>query len=270
VGRVSRYWLLGLASSLDHVGPMTRRVADAAAVLGAIAGYDDEDPTSLASASQDKTIKIWEVSAGRLARTVRDKLGLSAVALSPDGRWLASTGSRTVRIWDLSTGRIVHVLEHSDFVDAVAFSADGRFPVSGCDDEAAWVWAVRTGDLVAGPLRHDDSVEQVAFSPDGRFTASGSDDHSVKIWSTTTWLTVQTIQHQYAIAQLSFNSTGSLLMSVTGDGTVALWEGPTWKKAGNATAGQNGTAKTWAFSPDGRNLAVGTTRGYVKLQRLSH
>lgn len=46
-GRVSRYGVLPLAESLDHVGPMTRRVRDAAIVLEAIAGRDPNDPTSL-------------------------------------------------------------------------------------------------------------------------------------------------------------------------------------------------------------------------------
>ena len=46
-GRVSRRGVLDLAPSLDHVGPMTRSVADAAVVLGAIAGPDPDDPTSL-------------------------------------------------------------------------------------------------------------------------------------------------------------------------------------------------------------------------------
>lgn len=46
-GRVSRYGVLPLAESLDHVGPMTRSVADAGIVLEAIAGRDDDDPTSL-------------------------------------------------------------------------------------------------------------------------------------------------------------------------------------------------------------------------------
>ena len=45
-GRVSRYGVLGLAPSLDHVGPMTRTVADAAAVLAVLAGHDGHDPTS--------------------------------------------------------------------------------------------------------------------------------------------------------------------------------------------------------------------------------
>jgi amidase len=46
-GRVSRYGVLALAESLDHVGPMTRSTADAGIVLQAIAGLDPKDPTSL-------------------------------------------------------------------------------------------------------------------------------------------------------------------------------------------------------------------------------
>ena len=46
-GRVSRYGVLALAESMDHVGPMTRSVADAGIILEAIAGFDPNDPTSL-------------------------------------------------------------------------------------------------------------------------------------------------------------------------------------------------------------------------------
>ena len=46
-GRVSRYGVLALAESMDHVGPMTRSVADAGIMLEAIAGFDSNDPTSL-------------------------------------------------------------------------------------------------------------------------------------------------------------------------------------------------------------------------------
>lgn len=45
-GRVSRAGVVPLSWSLDHAGPLTRRVADAAAILGAIAGYDPRDPST--------------------------------------------------------------------------------------------------------------------------------------------------------------------------------------------------------------------------------
>jgi amidase len=52
-GRVSRYGVFALAASLDHIGPMARSAADAGALLGAIAGFDPDDPTTLTAAVPD-------------------------------------------------------------------------------------------------------------------------------------------------------------------------------------------------------------------------
>jgi WD40 repeat protein len=206
----------------------------------------------LASASQDKTVKVWEVSDGRVAHTFADKVGLIAVALSPDGHWLASSAVRTVNLWDVPADHKVHVLEHDDYVNALAFSPDGRFLASGSDDETAKVWDVKTGQRVGDTLRHDDAVTHLVFSPDGKFIASGSYDRTVKIWSTSSWRTLETLRVQEEVVSLGFDSTGGLLMSVTGSGRVELWEAPTWRKAFAAMADQHGSATNWAFSLDGR------------------
>jgi WD40 repeat protein len=58
-------------------------------------------------------------------------------------------------------------------------------------------------------------------------------------------------------------------MSMSNDGKVKLWEAPTWRESGSLVANERDTASTWAFSPDGRNLAVGTMDGAIKLQSLS-
>ena len=52
-GRVSRYGVFPLSETLDHIGPMTRHVGDAAAMLGALAGADDNDPTTLTAEVPD-------------------------------------------------------------------------------------------------------------------------------------------------------------------------------------------------------------------------
>jgi len=57
-GRVSRYGMFGLAASMDHVGPMTRTVADAAIMFEAMAGMDPEDPTSLSDDVPDISKKL--------------------------------------------------------------------------------------------------------------------------------------------------------------------------------------------------------------------
>jgi amidase len=76
-GRVSRHGVFALGESLDHVGPMTRRVADAALVLGVIAGYDPADETSLAApelaAAILDAVRVLERSGARIVKvTVPD------------------------------------------------------------------------------------------------------------------------------------------------------------------------------------------------------
>ncbi|MBX3000534.1 MAG: amidase [Caldilineaceae bacterium] len=75
-GRVSRYGVFPLAKSLDNVGPMTRSVADAAAMLGVIAGHDPNDPTSSHGAVPDYiSLLDQDVSGLRLGvdeRFIRD------------------------------------------------------------------------------------------------------------------------------------------------------------------------------------------------------
>ena len=63
-GRVSRHGIVDLAASLDHVGPMTRSVRDAAVVLGAIAGADRRDPTCLRAPVPDYAAELGRGLAG--------------------------------------------------------------------------------------------------------------------------------------------------------------------------------------------------------------
>ena len=60
-GRVSRHGAFPLAESLDHIGPMTRSVEDAARMLGVLAGHDKRDPTSIDSAPPNYGASIGEI-----------------------------------------------------------------------------------------------------------------------------------------------------------------------------------------------------------------
>jgi len=223
----------------------------------------------LASGSADKTIKVWDVTTGLLAYTLIDTKDIATLALSPDGHLLASTADETVKIWDVRAGRVVRVLRHSDSVNSVAFSGDGRLLASGSDDSTVKVWEVETGHLVGGPLPHDDSVRVVAFSPDGRLIAAGGYFKTIRLWSATTWLSVQTLLLGVRVKDLAFNQDASRLMSLSGDGKVTVWMAPTWRELGNLMVKEWDTASTFALSPDGRSLALGTMGGAVKLQSLS-
>jgi WD40 repeat protein len=108
------------------------------------------DSRLLASASADKTVKIWDASTGTLQRTLEDHGSrVTSVAFSHDSRLLASASAdKTVKIWDASTGTLQRTLEgHGDWVNSVAFSHDSRLLASASDDKTVKIWDASTGTL---------------------------------------------------------------------------------------------------------------------------
>ena len=67
------------------------------------------DGRTLASASEDETVKLWEVATGRLIRTFKGPAGnINSVAISPDGKHLlAGSGDRSVWLWEMATGKAI-------------------------------------------------------------------------------------------------------------------------------------------------------------------
>ncbi|MDF5733720.1 MAG: trypsin-like peptidase domain-containing protein [Rhizonema sp. PD38] len=120
-----------------------------------------------------------------LATTViGDSTSVNSVAISPDGRILASGGTDdTIKIWNLATWQLIRTLQvNSDWVNSVAISPDGRTLASGGYDNTIKIWNLATGQLIRTLQGHSDAVLSVAISPDGRTLASGSRDYTIKIW----------------------------------------------------------------------------------------
>ncbi len=74
---------------------------------------------------------------------------------------------KTIKLWDVSTGSVIHTLSnHCWSVATVVFSADGETLISGSWDKTVKFWRVRTGEEIATFTGHEDSVLAVAVSPD--------------------------------------------------------------------------------------------------------
>jgi hypothetical protein len=142
------------------------------------------DGRLLATASTDRTARLWDSATGDRLRTLTGHAaGIRGVAFSPDGRLLA-TGSidTTARVWDPATGDCLRTV-HTAVVYGVAFSPDGRLLATASIDTIAKVWDSATGECLRTLTGHAESVDGVAFSPDGRLLATASIDRTAKVWN---------------------------------------------------------------------------------------
>ncbi|MFN6539367.1 MAG: ribosome assembly protein 4, partial [Nostoc sp. EkiNYC01] len=143
------------------------------------------DGKTLASGSDDKTIKLWDVSTGKAIKTLTGhSSAVISVVFSPDGKTLASGSSdNTIKLWDVSTGKAIKTLTgHSSAVISVVFSPDGKTLASGSSDKTIKLWDVNTGKAIKTLTGHSSAVISVVFSPDGKTLASGSSDNTIKLW----------------------------------------------------------------------------------------
>ncbi|MCC3442273.1 MAG: AAA family ATPase [Microcoleus sp. PH2017_03_ELD_O_A] len=183
------------------------------------------DSEIIASASKDKTVKLW-TRQGRLIKTLTGHKGwVTGVTFSPDGSMLASASDDgTVKVWNRDGG-LLRTFEgaHNSFVLGVAFSPDSKMLASAGYDNSVKLWKV-DGTLVATLLKgSSDSVTSVGFSPDGLLVASGSYDHKVKLWSRSGTLLKTLTGHKDSVMGLSFSPDGKILASASKDNRVILW-----------------------------------------------
>ncbi|KAJ6436177.1 ribosomal protein s17 [Purpureocillium lavendulum] len=182
--------------------------------------YWDAHRQTLASASDDRTVRLWDAATGAQRRTLEGHGGrVRAVAFSPDGKTLASASDdRTVRLWDAATGAQRRTLEgHGGRVRAVAFSPDGKTLASGSFDG--------TRRTLEG---QGHWVSAVAFSPDGKTLATASVDGTVGLWDAATGARRRTLEgHGRRVWAVAFSPDGKTLASASDDRTVWLWDADT-------------------------------------------
>jgi WD40 repeat protein len=116
--------------------------------------------------------------------TGHEKFVYKAAFSPDSRRLASCSQDRTVRLWQINGGACQVLRGHTDEVYAVAFHPDGTRLATAGRDRAVWIWDVARGEEVARLPGHTSYVWSLAFSPDGRTLASGSGDFTVRLWDT--------------------------------------------------------------------------------------
>ncbi|WP_329274973.1 WD40 repeat domain-containing protein [Streptomyces sp. NBC_01451] len=249
------------------------------------------DGRLLATASYDRTVRLWNVADPSDPKPLGKPLAanaswVSSAVFSPDGRTLAAAGDDgTIRLWDLSDPARPRSLgapltEHDGTIYLIAFSPDGRTLASAGEDRTVRLWnmADRARPRSIGTLTGAGAaVRAIAFSHDGRKLAAGGDDNAIRLYDVSkpddpkpygTKLT----GHTDLVHSVAFSPDGRTLASGAADDTIRLWDVSDPAHASQLGAPLTGhTDAIWsvAFSPDGSTLAAASADSTASLWNVS-
>ncbi|KAG0373480.1 hypothetical protein BGX24_011644 [Mortierella sp. AD032] len=227
------------------------------------------DSRQLASASEDKLIKLWDVKMGTLEKEIGDHLEATiCVVYSPkeQNQIAAAKHDCTVRVYDLTTfNQVLELKGHTGAAKSVAFSPTGAFIATASYDWTVRLWNAMTGVQQHNMRGHEAWVFSVSISPINNIVASSGQDMTVRLWGGLTGMALYILRgHTAFVKTVSFSPSGHQLASGSGDHTVRLWNGLTGTPS-LILSGHTASVSALAYSPDGKQIATGSWDTTVRL-----
>jgi WD40 repeat protein len=219
---------------------------------------------TIASASWDKTIKLWSRD-GQLLHTLRGhEDAVWSVSFSPDGKLLVSASrDKTVKLWRVQDGKALATFRgYQDWVACVGFSPNGQQIASVGWNGTLKLWDLNGQELVSFPT-HDAPVTAISFRPNGKAIATASRDGTAKIWSLDGQLLATLKGHQDWVMYVNFSLDGKTLATASRDKTAKLWNYQGQELL--TLKGHEGTVTGVGFSHDAQTIGTSSNDQTVRL-----
>jgi eukaryotic-like serine/threonine-protein kinase len=221
------------------------------------------DSRSLIS-SGGHAVQVWDTETGEETARLNIPRWNGSMALSADGRRVATGCTTGTKLWDLTSTQGCRTFPgHRGVINAVAFSPDGQSVATGGADETLVLRRVTDGH-VHWEAPHPGKwkgIIAVAFSPDGRQIASATRDEAVRLWDAKTGAATRKLPQPGATC-VAFSPDSRHLATAAFDGLVKIWDAHSGVEMRSIQV-IDGALWGIGFSPDGSHLATAGRGGQL-------
>lgn len=194
---------------------------------------------------------------------------VESVAVSPDGKLIASSGGNLI-LWDAGDGTFIKQLGGQEHQDFIVFSPNGKI-LASCNSEQLILWDTATGEQLKKWKGSFYGVNEIAFSPGGETLATTDINGSITIWDAASGTEIKRFAAHETSLSVAFSPDGKVLASSGQDkeAPIKIWEVGTWNLINSLKGHQTtqGILRVWSveFSPDGKTVATSSFDNTVRL-----
>lgn len=221
----------------------------------------------LATAGDDRTVKIWDVSNGQIRHSLSGhREAVTALSTAPNGYLASASRDETAKLWEPLSGELLHTFQgHTDGLTSIAFSPNGQQLLSSSYDKTARLWDVQKRDTIRSLLGHNSPVYTSAFSPTGNSVLTGGYDRTARVWVNPDWVLDKPLWGQLdRVTAITYDTSGQKAITGGYDNTVRIWELISGRQL-DSLVGHQDHIQDIKCSPDGRWIATASKDHTIKI-----
>jgi WD40 repeat protein len=214
------------------------------------------DAKQILTGSLDTMAILWDSETGKQLQTFQHTGQVLSVALTADGKRVATHTRDEISLWDAATGKKRQSLKDKRFqsFESMAMAPDGRRLVTASSDKTATLWDLATGNALQTFTGHKGFVKGVAISADGKVLAPAASDKTAMLWDAATGKALHTLRTnaETTKTRVILSANGSFVLTGSERTTSSLWDVATGKRL------QIFKGSAMALSADGTQVFIGS------------
>ncbi|EDZ62550.1 WD-40 repeat protein containing caspase catalyti c domain [Sulfurimonas gotlandica GD1] len=190
----------------------------------------NSDGRYLISASDDMTIKLWDIKSGKIidsfiVDTKKDSSSIDTLKVSSDDKYLVSVSSdKNIKLWDIKTAKEINTRIYSHNIRSIDITTDNKYVIVAGWNNNIDILDLKTFKFIKSFKGHTNYLYHIQISSDNKYLFSASNDRTIKQWDIQSGELIKTFKgHSSGVKGFDLSGNGEYLISYDKGGVIKYW-----------------------------------------------